>query len=175
VAACQGRSPTGVLAERRQTRGSPWQQPNGGFTLPNMTTLEDPDLTTSPRMLTRAEVAARLGVSVSSVRRMEFDRLHPVADERGVWRFDPAEVARVSPRRSSGHASRSRSARNEESRALGRKGRVAANVFRMFARNLSLRHIVVVTKQSPDVIRALYREWSTTLDEGEWRRRHDEQ
>jgi hypothetical protein len=40
----------------------------------------------------------------------------------------------------------------------------------MFARNLSLPQIVVATKEPPEVIRELYREWSTTLFEAEWER-----
>jgi len=41
----------------------------------------------------------------------------------------------------------------------------------MFARNKSLAEIVVALRQPPDVIRDLYREWSTSLDEAEWERR----
>jgi hypothetical protein len=48
---------------------------------------------------------------------------------------------------------------------------LAAKVFRMFARSLTLPQIVVMTKQPPEVIRELYREWSKTLEEAEWERR----
>lgn len=120
--------------------------------------------------LVRAEVAARLGRSIAAVRRLEWDRLHPIADERGVWRFDPAEVealaATLPPL-----ARRVVAPASEETRALARKGRLAARVFRMFARQMTLAQIVVATKQPPDVIRELYREWSMSLDEGEWNRR----
>ena len=43
-------------------------------------------------MLTRSDVAKRLGKCIATVRRMEGVELHPVRDERGVNRFDPDEV-----------------------------------------------------------------------------------
>jgi hypothetical protein len=119
--------------------------------------------------LTRAQVAERLGVSLSSVRRLEWDRLHPEVDDRGVHRFDSAEVDALAPRqRAPARVS------DPERRAEARRGRVAATVFRMFARHLTLPQIVVATKQPPEMIRELYREWSTGLDEGEWERRDRE-
>jgi hypothetical protein len=42
--------------------------------------------------LTRAEVARRLGKSIATVRRLEYRVLHPARDERGVFRFDEADV-----------------------------------------------------------------------------------
>jgi hypothetical protein len=114
--------------------------------------------------LTRAEVAARLGVSPTSVRRMEFDQLHPVSDDRGVWRFDPAELDAVSrvP------VARRRRPLSEDARARAKDGKLAARVFQMFARSWSLPRIVVATKEPPERIRALYHEWSTSLEECEW-------
>ena len=43
--------------------------------------------------LTRAQVAARLDVSISTVRRFEGTRLHPKVDDDEVHWFDPKEVA----------------------------------------------------------------------------------
>src|SRR5829696_9127484 len=48
--------------------------------------------------LTRADVAARLGVSTSTVRRYEGDLLHPKKGADGVNRFEPAEVAALAMR-----------------------------------------------------------------------------
>ena len=115
--------------------------------------------------LTRRDVATRLGVSTSSVRRMEFDRLHPVEDERGIWRFDPAELEGIEPR-----AKPERSPISNEARERQREGRLAARTFFMFARHWSLAQIVVATKQPPERVRSLYHEWMTSLDEGEWSR-----
>jgi hypothetical protein len=46
----------------------------------------------SPGMLTRSQVAKRLGRSIATVRKMEGRALHPVQNERGVWLFDDDEV-----------------------------------------------------------------------------------
>jgi hypothetical protein len=114
--------------------------------------------------LTRREVAARLGVSISSVRRMEFEQLHPREDERGVWRFDPVELQGLTSRA----VAPERRRRSTKTLARAREGKLAARVFRMFARNWSLPQIVVATSQPPTVIRALYHEWSTSLHMAEW-------
>jgi hypothetical protein len=67
-------------------------------------------------MLTRGQVAKRLGKSIATVRRMEGRALHPKRDQKGVLRFDPAEVESVvrqpsrpgveQPRQNSGRQSR---------------------------------------------------------------------
>lgn len=46
-------------------------------------------------MLTRGQVAKRLGKSVATVRRLEGRELHPRRDAKGVLRFDPDEVEAV--------------------------------------------------------------------------------
>jgi len=50
-------------------------------------------------LLTRADVAALLRCSISSVRRLEGDALHPIVGPDGVHGFDPAEAARVGGQR----------------------------------------------------------------------------
>src|SRR5262249_9275889 len=47
----------------------------------------------SATSLTRSQVASRLGVSVSTVRRFEGERLHPTVDDKGVRWFEEKEVA----------------------------------------------------------------------------------
>lgn len=44
-------------------------------------------------MLTRSQVAKRLGKSIATVRRLEGSRLHPTRDREGVYRFDRDEVS----------------------------------------------------------------------------------
>src|SRR5689334_20066500 len=44
-------------------------------------------------MLTRRDVAEKLGRSVATVRRMEGTRLHPQVAARGIRLFDPDEIA----------------------------------------------------------------------------------
>lgn len=46
-------------------------------------------------MLTRSQVAQRLGRSLATVRRLEGTVLHPQQDPQGVHRFDPDEVEAV--------------------------------------------------------------------------------
>lgn len=46
-------------------------------------------------MMTRGQVARRLGKSVATVRRLEGSLLHPRRDASGVLRFNPTEVDRV--------------------------------------------------------------------------------
>jgi hypothetical protein len=52
-------------------------------------------------LLTRADAAALLHCSISSVRRLEGDVPHPIVGADGVHRFDPTELARVASHRSS--------------------------------------------------------------------------
>ena len=49
--------------------------------------------------LNRVQVAEILDTSVTSLRRLEGDELHPVQDESGAWMFDPAEVEALRARR----------------------------------------------------------------------------
>ena len=114
--------------------------------------------------LTRREVAERLGISVSSVRRLEGSTLHPVQDEDGVRLFDASTLDAVPTRRKRRTARRRRE----------RPGDVAARVSRLLDERRSLRDIVVVTRQPPEHVRALYREWLVGLSDGERARREQE-
>jgi len=49
-------------------------------------------------MLTRSQVAARLGRSLATVRRLEGTELHPAKDGRGINRFDAQEVQALAQR-----------------------------------------------------------------------------
>ena len=120
---------------------------------------------TSTHSLTRRNVAERLGVSVSTVRRMEGQTLHPIRDDRGVWRFAEAEVRKL------GRAS-------EPHRAGGKAtedGDLAARVFTAFSNGFGLREIVIELRVHPSIVRELYTQWSTGLQAGERRRRDEVQ
>src|SRR5437868_5565327 len=100
----------------------------------------------TPRQgLTRTEVAARLGLSTSSVRRLEGAQLYPVQDDRGVWRFDPVEVDRMSP------IARAPSATRPRRRAQS-PGDIAARVFRLLDAGHDLTEIVVRARQTPALV-----------------------
>jgi hypothetical protein len=111
--------------------------------------------------LTRAQVAAELGYrSIFPVRKMEGTKLHPVREARG-WVFDPAEVAevkltRMAPRPAAPTMS---------------EGKIAARVFYLFDHGRELREVVQEAEVPPSVVRELWHEWLTDLDEGEMERR----
>ena len=48
---------------------------------------------------------------------------------------------------------------------------MAARLFRMFAARKTLPQVVLATRQPPDVVRALYHEWRTSLEDAERDRR----
>jgi hypothetical protein len=115
--------------------------------------------------LTRSQVAARLGVSVSKVRTMEGRALHPTVVE-GVHYFAEGQVDRL--------------AATAPPRLVGRsqldEGRIAARVFRLIDHGKDLREIVEELEIPPQRVRTLYREWKTDFDEGEQERgRADEE
>ena len=111
--------------------------------------------------LTRAQVAAELGYrSIFPIRKMEGTKLHPVREARG-WVFDPAEVAevkltRMAPRPAAPTMS---------------EGKIAARVFYLFDHGRELREVVQEAEVPPSVVRDLWHEWLTDLDEGEMERR----
>ncbi len=116
--------------------------------------------TSSPDRLTRKQVAERLGVSLSKVRTMEGKELHPTRDN-GVNYFAVAEVDALA---------RAGAAPVKKKGALT-DGQLAARVFRLLDAGKNLRDIVIELEESPERIRALYREWSVPdFAEGERQR-----
>ena len=111
--------------------------------------------------LTGAQVAAELGYrSIFPIRKMEGTKLHPVREARG-WLFDPAEVAELKLTRTAPRAA---------APAMS-EGRVAARVFYLFDHGRELREVVQEAEVPPSVVRELWHEWLTDLDEGEMERR----
>jgi hypothetical protein len=115
--------------------------------------------------LTRAQVAAELGYrSIFPVRKMEGTKLHPFRETRG-WVFDPAEVAALKATRTApGPAAPPMS-----------EGRLAARVFYLFDHGRELREIVEELEVPPNVVRDLWHEWLTELQDGEIERRKSAQ
>ena len=112
---------------------------------------------------TRGEVAKHLGVSVSTIRRMEGRALHPAVDEQGVRRFEVAEVRAVYEER----VHRPLTKRDSE-------GETASRVFELLKRGAGPREVVVSAKVHPRVVRELYAEWLVSLRDGEMRRQQAE-
>lgn len=135
-----------------------------------MNSAENHEQVDANTLLTRAEVAARLGVSTSTVRRFEGEQLHPRRGADGVNRFDPAEVAALAmkllgekPPKTKLQARNS----NRASAAPRTPGDIAAEVFARLEQRQSLAEIVVGVRVAPDVVRELHREWQRGLIEGE--------
>jgi len=121
--------------------------------------------TTHEGWLTRAQVAAEPGYrSIFPIRKMEGTKLHPVREARG-WMFDPAEVAALKS---------TRSAPGTAAPPIS-EGRLAARVFYLFDHGRELREIVQELEVSPSVVRDLWHEWLTELQEGEVERRKSAQ
>lgn len=132
--------------------------------------VKTPRTSSQTKLLTRTDVAKRLGLSVSTVRRFEKDRLKPVKGADGVNRFSANEVAALaetlvddapaSPRKSK--------RRNAAPPAPARTdGDIAAEVFDRLEQRQSLAEIVVGARITPDVVRQLHREWQLGLIQGE--------
>lgn len=129
-----------------------------------------------PRTLTRAQVAARLGVSVSTVRRYEGDRLHPHVGEDEVRWFDDKEVAALAA--TLANESRPVRRRNLEPGLSGRPasrspGEIAAEVFERLEQRQSLAEIVIGAQVEPSVVRELFEQWSLGLVEGHLQRERE--
>ena len=99
-------------------------------------------------MLTRSEVAAILGVHISTVRRLEGRDLHPIRDANGVHHFDRREVEDLAARR-------------------GRSGRpsgaMAARVYQLLRDRKTIGEIVCETELTPAEVRAIFEQLTTPL------------
>ena len=120
--------------------------------------------------LTRGEVAERLGISISTVRRFEAqERLHPKVGDDGVHRFDVAEVAALALELVDDPRSRLRQ-RNADRAPDAVKltpGEEAAQVFERFEQRHTLAEIVIGVRVTPDRVRDLFRQWTHGLVEHE--------
>lgn len=116
---------------------------------------EKPNAPVTPSLtplLTRAQVAKSLNLSVSSVRRLEGDSLHPVVDEQGIRRFELAEVQAIArqktplPKNTLG------------SKALS-EGEITALAFECFEQRQALAEVVIGLRLTADKVRGLRQQW----------------
>jgi len=129
-----------------------------------------------PGTLTRAQVASRLGVSVSTVRRYEGDRLHPRVGDNDVRWFDGNEVAALAA--SLANEPRVVRRRNAEPSsgihpASRSPGEIAAEVFERLEQRQSLAEIVIGVRVEPSVVRELFEQWSLGLVEAHLQRERE--
>ena len=98
-------------------------------------------------LLTRAEAAALLHCSISSVRRLEGHTLHPVVGPDGVRRFDPVDLVRVASERSATTVGASK------------EGDRDARVFEALEDGKRLREIVTTMRLPVEVATKLHAAW----------------
>lgn len=101
------------------------------------------------RLLTRGQVARRLGMSLSSVRRMEGEHLKPIVDSRGVHYFEETEIQAVFVR-----VRRAREPHDERA-----DGTLAAAAFTLFRRGADVIAVVKELREAPERIEALFEQW----------------
>jgi DNA-binding transcriptional MerR regulator len=120
--------------------------------------------------LTRDDVAKRLGVSISTVRRLEGTRLHPLIDDKSVRRFKASDVERLAKELEA----EQRSPRNAQQAVVHAaemsKGELAALVFERLEQRHSLSEIVIALRIPPEDVRELYHTWLVGLWAGELQR-----
>ena len=109
----------------------------------------EPKASSSPDsvLLTRAEAAALLRCSISSIRRLEGHTLRPVVGPDGVHRFDPVDLVRVA------------SERSPITVAASKEGERDAMVFEALEDGKRLREIVTTMRLPVDVATKLHAAW----------------
>ncbi len=118
--------------------------------------------------LTRAQVASRLGISISTVRRFEGERLHPQVGPDDVRLFDAGEVAALAAELA--NEPRARRLRNAAADPGGKPAprsadELAAQVFERLEQRQSLAEIVIGVRLAPERVRELYVQWTQGLVE----------
>jgi DNA-binding transcriptional MerR regulator len=129
----------------------------------------DDDLKSAALM--RNDVAKRLGVSISTVRRLEGTRLHPAIDANGARRFKASDVERLAKELEA----EQRSPRNAQQAVVRAaeipKGELAALVFERLEQRHSLSEIVIALRLPPEDVRDLHHTWLVGLYAGELQRK----
>lgn len=122
--------------------------------------------------LTRGQVATRLGISISTVRRFEGTRLHPTIDDGDVRWFDSKEVASLAAELVNTSTAKRKGASTGTTTDVSPArppGELAALVFERFEQRQSLAEIVIGLRVQPETVRALFDQWSLGLIEGQLR------
>ena len=101
------------------------------------------------KLLTRGEVARRLGLSLSTVRRMEGVQLKPIVGERGVRYFEETEIQTVLVR-----VRRTRVPVDERA-----DGTLAAAAFTRFRNGADVVAVVTELRVAPEKIESLFEHW----------------
>jgi hypothetical protein len=111
-----------------------------------------------PKHQQLVQVAALLGVSISTVRRYEGSRLHPKVGDDDVHWFDPKEVAAVAVELTNEPRTARRRNANATIAPAHSRDEIAALVFERLEQRQSLAEIVIGVRIEPDtacVVRAM--------------------
>lgn len=103
--------------------------------------------TENDTMLTRSDVASIFGCSLSSVRRMEGEVLHPTLDAKGVHCFSLLEVLQVQKKRSA------------QVGGATKDGDRDARAFEVFNAGGEIRDVVAQLRVTADLAERLYNQW----------------
>lgn len=122
-----------------------------------------PESNDSPKRLTRAQVAERIGASVPTVRRYEGTLLHPDVDENGVHWFDPNEVTALAASRANQALARGKIRNATPRREPRTRGELAALVFERFEQRQSQAEIVISLRVEPETVRELFDQYCRGL------------
>jgi hypothetical protein len=103
----------------------------------------------SRKLLTRGQVARRLGLSLSTVRRMEGVQLKPIVGDRGVRYFEETEIQTVLVR-----VRRTRMPGDERA-----DGTLGAAAFTRFRNGADVVAVVTELREPPEKIERLFADW----------------
>jgi hypothetical protein len=125
----------------------------------------------NPKLLSRAQVAERLGVSVATVRRNEGTLLNPQVDKHGAHWFDPKEVTALAASRANQALARGGLRAALSAPETRTRGELAALVFERFEQRQSHAEIVIGLRIEPELVRELFTQWCLGLTEGQLQKR----
>lgn len=121
--------------------------------------------------LSRAEAAARLGVSVATVRRYEGSALHPSIDKSGAHWFSVPEVTALAASRANKALDRGSISKTTSTPEPRTRGELAALVFERFEQRYSLAEVVISLRVEPELVAELFEQYCTGLTERQLRKR----
>jgi hypothetical protein len=122
-------------------------------------------------LLTRAQVAERIGTSIATVRRLEGKGLTPHVDDEGTHRFHPKEVAALAASRANEATGREKIRNPIPVPEARTRGELAALVYERFEQRQSHAEIVIGLRVEPETVRELFDQWCLGLVEGQLRKR----
>ncbi len=115
--------------------------------------------------LSRADAAARLGVSVATVRRYEGSLLHPTVDSTGTHWFSAKEVTALAASRANQALDRGQIRNTKPAPEARTRGEIAALVFERFEQRQSHAEIVIGLRVEPEVVVELFDQYCFGLTE----------